>query len=135
MTRQIGQRLTAFLRQLFEAQGTLCFHCDEPMLAAVPRGGDRRQGWTREHVYPRATGGNTLGNNIVLAHASCNNDKGSRDPTQAEIEKAIGIYASLGLTAFIPGAITVMMAEVEFGHRRIHAPQLGISSNRGRGRI
>jgi len=39
---------------------------------------------TIEHVVPRSKGG-AHGGNILLACASCNNKKGDRDPTPAEL--------------------------------------------------
>jgi len=83
---------------LFLAQDGRCFHCTEPM-ADTPHP-MMRNGWTREHVYPRARY-RRMGNNVVLAHAECNSAKGGRPPTPEEVEKARLIYGLMGLEAFV----------------------------------
>lgn len=65
-----------------------------------------KEGWTREHVFPRAVWPG-MANNIVLAHKPCNQKKASRAPTRLEIERARVIYQSMGLIAFIaPGPLS-----------------------------
>lgn len=82
---------------LFEVQGGLCFICDKPMM---PRG-HGLYSWTRDHVFPRSTTGAGLHNNIVLAHALCNHERGCPEPSAEQIEKARSIYATMGLVAFV----------------------------------
>jgi len=82
-----------FLR--FLAQKRLCFHCHEPMKPTPvrkKRNGDYDKGWTREHIVPKSKGGRK-GDNIVLAHYKCNQERGNVDPTLEMIERAKVINA------------------------------------------
>lgn len=89
----------SLISRLFEAQDGKCFHClrwmrDTPWRESNPFG------WTREHVFPKARGGRGMGNNVVLAHKSCNVARGSPTPTDVEIIRTIRIYRSIGLKPF-----------------------------------
>jgi len=44
-----------------------------------------RDDWTYDHVVPRAQGGRTTWENVVVACTSCNQRKGGRTPAQAGI--------------------------------------------------
>lgn len=82
MTRVRSIRRQAHLDRLWEAQGKCCYLCGEKMYP-----GDRyhhRRGWTADHVRPRAIGGSRW-QNLLLAHAGCNNDKGDRPPHPCEL--------------------------------------------------
>jgi 5-methylcytosine-specific restriction endonuclease McrA len=49
---------------------------------------------TLDHVVPRALGGQNV-NNLLLAHASCNNWKANRAPTKAELQMLAFVNARL----------------------------------------
>lgn len=111
MNGEAVTRPTAFIRRLFAAQSGLCFHCAEKMLLALAKNDRRAHGVTREHVFPRSTTGRALVNNIVLAHAGCNGDRGDRQPSCEEIAKAARIYKILKLEPFL----SVEAFEAKFG--------------------
>ncbi len=46
----------------------------------------RMDGLTYDHVVPRAQGGKTTWDNIVMACRKCNDEKGSRTPEQAKMK-------------------------------------------------
>jgi hypothetical protein len=85
---------------LFEAQHGLCFHCHKPMVFFRDDGDGAKHMATREHVYPRANGGDHYSNNIVLAHGDCNERRGCPHPTDDEIARTIKLYRGFGMTAF-----------------------------------
>lgn len=93
-----------FLRALWYVQRGLCFHCNKPMIFTENGGQGQPKALmaTREHIHPRGLNGNGMHRNIVLAHASCNNQRGCREPTQEELTKTKAIYMILGLTPFVP---------------------------------
>jgi 5-methylcytosine-specific restriction endonuclease McrA len=66
----VGQRI-----RLHDAQDGLCGLCGYTL--------DLREG-TLDHVVPRARGGQNV-DNLLLAHARCNNEKADRMPTKAEL--------------------------------------------------
>lgn len=76
------------LPQLVMAQGGRCFYCNEPF--------SKRRGPTRDHLFPRYMGCGLQGNKVA-AHSKCNTSKGHRMPTEDEYERAIALYAGLGL--------------------------------------
>lgn len=85
------------IARLGNAQGWLCFHCNEPMLKVPaargildPKGAWER-GWTREHVVPKSLGGFNRGN-IVLAHRGCNNRRGNEPPGPGMMQRARRIW-------------------------------------------
>lgn len=71
---------------LFRAQQGRCFHCLKSM-ARGPWRMNRADGWTREHVIPKAKGGNDR-LNVVLAHRSCNIIRADHDLSIAEMGRA-----------------------------------------------
>jgi 5-methylcytosine-specific restriction endonuclease McrA len=66
----------AMFEMLRRLQGDACYICSEPFTT--------EDGPTQDHVIPRAKGGGHAGN-VLLAHLACNNAKGDRDPTPAEL--------------------------------------------------
>lgn len=98
-TEPLGIRI----ERLWNVQGGLCFHCGEPMIRSreeqVATKGRTKSLATKEHVFPKSIK-RGLQNNVVLAHASCNNSKGARMPTPAEIARTKEIYQKMGETAF-----------------------------------
>jgi hypothetical protein len=86
---------------LWEAQAGLCFHCHKPMTFLRKSGGAKGDHATREHVYPKSQTGRYLLNNIVLAHARCNNQRGCKEPSHEEITRAKAIYMIMGMTPFV----------------------------------
>lgn len=72
---------------LFGVQAGACFHCG----GAMSRDDDA-DGWSREHVVPRAAGGFGLLHNIVLAHWRCNNARGDADPSEDMLTRSAAIY-------------------------------------------
>jgi hypothetical protein len=69
---------------LTAAQGNCCYMCGEQFSRHLPP--------TIEHVRPRASGGRSS-RNILLACAPCNNRKGDRAPTPAELDRLAEINA------------------------------------------
>ena len=55
----------------------------------------RRKGYTIDHLFPRSKGYGK-GGNSVLACRRCNEKKGDRYPTLAEIVQAWELYARMG---------------------------------------
>mgnify|MGYP001562752771 CR=1 FL=1 len=47
-----------------------------------------RDGWTYDHVVPRAQGGRTTWENVVVSCVTCNQKKGGRTPAQAKMSLA-----------------------------------------------
>jgi len=75
---------------LMQVQGCVCSLC-EGERGPIP---DRLRGRARlnhplrptiEHTFPTRYGGAWSWGNITVAHARCNNDKGSRPPTEREV--------------------------------------------------
>lgn len=64
---------SAILREnkMLVASGNLCAYCGA---------GETALQW--EHIIPRSKGGPDLIDNMVLACAACNNEKGARDPVE-----------------------------------------------------
>lgn len=90
-----------YLCALFEAQESLCFHCNKPMIFVRGAGLPKGLMATREHLYPKGLNGRGMHHNVVLAHGDCNNKRGCQPPTEAELIKASALYAKIGLQAFI----------------------------------
>jgi 5-methylcytosine-specific restriction endonuclease McrA len=86
---------------LLRAQNRLCFYCNCRMYPRNFKDRYNPMRVTRDHVFPVASTGKGLINNVVLAHRQCNEKKGSRQPTEREIEKTKELYQKMGLTAFI----------------------------------
>lgn len=61
-------------RALFARDEYLCMYCGEQFPASL---------LTRDHIMPRAQGGQDLWDNVITACKSCNNRKGSMTPEQA----------------------------------------------------
>lgn len=80
-----------FKRQLtiacFDLQNGHCYLCDTPIRTA--------QDLTLDHIWPKAHGGSDLPPNRAVAHWTCNNRKGSREPTTGEL--LIGELLAIGL--------------------------------------
>lgn len=64
----------------FRLQGKRCFYCRRKLSSI------KAHDVTRDHVYPKSAG-HTLLHNKVFACRPCNEKKGSRMPTAAEIER------------------------------------------------
>lgn len=56
---------------LFERQGGICHWCKKPMMLTRDRVPGSLSA-TFEHLTPRSRGGKTWGENVVLAHLTCN---------------------------------------------------------------
>jgi hypothetical protein len=79
---------------VWEAQGKVCPLCDRPLIwARTLEHPD--YGWSIEHVWPRRYGYGQVGN-MLISHVSCNNRKGSRDPTGCELLILEAVNARLG---------------------------------------
>jgi 5-methylcytosine-specific restriction endonuclease McrA len=76
----------AHYAQVMAAQSGVCYLCREPFHEADPA--------TKDHVWPRARGGRNM-RNILWANASCNNLKGDRAPTEAEMAILRRVYQSM----------------------------------------
>lgn len=66
---------------LFHLQGKRCFLCGHKM----------KRGLTREHVWPKVSGGREAGN-VLLAHLFCNAKKADRMPSACELLYRDAIY-------------------------------------------
>lgn len=88
---------SSLVNRLWVVQSGRCFHCGEAMLMRVASNHGR--GWSREHIYPVSRGGRNAGN-VVLAHRKCNSARGNPEPSEDEIERALAIFAVLGLAPF-----------------------------------
>ena len=82
----IGKGASSY-QVLWELQGRRCFHCGDPIGKRSYRKNRRPNGYTRDHLIPRKTGGGGK-DNIVLACRQCNKAKGSRYPSKIEIKIA-----------------------------------------------
>ena len=89
-----GKRETRAVAALFEIQHGSCFHCGEPMLRGADQQRDKRRGWSREHIVPKAQAPGLHGN-IVLAHVGCNTARADRLPTVDEVARAWVILVQL----------------------------------------
>src|SRR5690554_3677273 len=79
-----GSRGPNKLERLYVAQEGRCFLCREWMdLTEI----------SRDHLTPRAKGGNRRRKNIVLAHNRCNNLKADRSPNPQEVKARRELYA------------------------------------------
>lgn len=82
---------------LWNAQEGRCFHCNK-LMSQWPQRADGSNvdiGWSREHFIPRMYLKKMQGEikyNLVLAHGSCNMERGHRFPTPKEVEKFVNIY-------------------------------------------
>jgi len=68
---------------LFRMQKGQCYICREEL---------GKRAYNFDHVVPRASGGKN-GMNRLLAHNTCNSQKGAREPTQAERDYLFAIYS------------------------------------------
>lgn len=100
------------LEKLYEAQDGKCFHCGKSVPARGSNQNTKRGGWSRDHVYPRSTT-RGLARNIVIAHRGCNNERGDRPMSDADIARVKALYASLGLEAFVPVSTMVWVDEMK----------------------
>jgi hypothetical protein len=82
-----GERETRVIAALFEIQDGRCFHCGEPMLRGSAQQRDKKRGWSREHIVPKAQAPGLHGN-IVLARPRCNAKRADRLPTVEEVTRA-----------------------------------------------
>jgi 5-methylcytosine-specific restriction endonuclease McrA len=81
--------------KLWIAQGHDCGICGRPMEQA-DRDSPADLGWTIDHVWPYSRYSYANDGNVVLAHRVCNNEKGSRDPSEFEIEMLRRVNETLG---------------------------------------
>jgi len=65
-----------------ERDGDNCWRCHRPMNFTEPR--DKAKSATVEHVQPRALGGTSALENLVLCHAGCNRHLGANIPEQKQ---------------------------------------------------
>lgn len=95
---------------LFASQSGKCFFCDcelenrkakaddvekRKRMEAKKRGEVYRHPWTIEHLFPKKFGF-IVRNNAVLACKPCNSAKSDRFPTEAEMGRAMLLYAVIG---------------------------------------
>jgi 5-methylcytosine-specific restriction endonuclease McrA len=71
----VRARRRAWRDTLRKYQGNLCCWCKEPMQSAHPERWDFE---TLEHIHPKSAGGRNKISNLALAHAKCNNERGSQ---------------------------------------------------------
>lgn len=90
-----GYRKGAVYDVLWLAQDGKCLCCAGAMLPRLrfPLHKDRE---TLEHVIPKGCLGQDRLGNLALTHSKCNNKRGSRPPTQAELDALDVINAKLG---------------------------------------
>jgi len=80
----------ALLNQLVEAQGGLCYLCNDPFGDSM----DRLWAASVDHVVPQSKGGKDH-RNVLAAHKACNGVKSNRDPHLHELEILSVINAKL----------------------------------------
>jgi 5-methylcytosine-specific restriction endonuclease McrA len=90
-----------FLGFLWEAQGGKCAICGEDMPWQKRYHVSDSLKPTIDHVIPLSKGGAVGFGNIVATHLRCNNSKGARMPTEAELAKLQEVTARLS-DVFIP---------------------------------
>lgn len=98
------------LRRLWQRQRGRCFYCGRPILRRPHHEDDHVSvlgpGYSIDHFFPRAVGGGNEVGNIVLSCRPCNERKGSRLPTEAEIAQFLRlrgpVAAGAGNIAPIP---------------------------------
>lgn len=81
-----GAHRTRRVTALMLVQEGRCYLCDHSFTHDDPP--------TRDHVRPRARG-HGCSANILLAHASCNNEKADHTPTSAQIAYLVRVYSIL----------------------------------------
>jgi len=93
--------------RLYYAQDGICFYCGEEMYLPGTKKRERRHSpqkdCTQDHLFPKKGGFRFIGHpildrnrmNIVAACKECNERKGSLDPTDEEIRKAIMLWDSI----------------------------------------
>jgi hypothetical protein len=81
----------------WEAQGGMCSICAEPLLREA-QGLTCKEGWSFDHVFPRAIYGRRYmhSGNLLLAHIGCNNESHDAEPSGCEIILLHGVKALLG---------------------------------------
>lgn len=62
-----------------------------------------RDDWTYDHVVPRAQGGETRWENVVVACTPCNQKKGGRTPEQARMGLRVNPVRPRSLPESVPG--------------------------------
>jgi hypothetical protein len=85
---KIGLGAKNHYARLYQAQKGLCFHCGKPMLNAAWTSRKRKNGYTKEHMFPKQFIRFFLFSgrwNTALAHQPCNNLKSNRLPTEEEL--------------------------------------------------
>lgn len=86
-----GRNMT-MAHALFAAQEGICFYCFCEFTGPPAGRKNRATRWSRDHVNP-ASAGNGRTRNLVLACHACQQVKGNRTPTQAELVRADAIHA------------------------------------------
>lgn len=79
--------------EIFLAQGGNCFYCGKPMKIYCSQTMNDI-GYTKDHFYPKRKG-NSLNGNVVLAHSTCNHQKGDSLPTRKERERFKTLYRKI----------------------------------------
>src|SRR4051794_17604671 len=71
-----------------------CIHCNARLVVGID--GDTYGGATIEHIFPRTHGGTNAIENVALACARCNSQKGVRiDPRHANDPKLVAVVETL----------------------------------------
>jgi len=79
-------------REMYLVQLGLCFYCEGPMpIVGQKTVQNRHKAPTVDHLWPRSSWP-MLPLAKVFCHQQCNQRKGSRQPTDAEIDKFNRIY-------------------------------------------
>jgi 5-methylcytosine-specific restriction endonuclease McrA len=73
--REQREKRRAWRNTLRKYQGNLCCWCKGPMQTEHPGRWDFE---TLEHIHPKHHGGRNQISNLALAHAKCNNERGSK---------------------------------------------------------
>lgn len=84
------------IRKLYQAQNGECFHCGGK-LSVWPEDTNKqpRNGWTRDHLWPKSKIKAQLTKSIVLSCGPCNRSKGNSLPTKLDIRKLVSIYVRI----------------------------------------
>ena len=98
MGRSQGPYKGKWRAHLFKEQDGLCWHCGERMNLLRRKGGQpSRLFATFEHLINAVDGGQVDGNNIVLAHAKCNNIRNNEEQRRAAIKRGRRHWPRLSL--------------------------------------
>ena len=78
--RPQGRQIRRYIELIYARDGDACCLCRRPIAMDLP--GSHPDGPSIEHHLPVSKGGTNALDNLGLAHRSCNQRRGNRDPDQ-----------------------------------------------------